>query len=290
MRDKKGVEIVGEHVINIIVAVLCILVLIYLGIQVYNFYLGGKQELKQAEFTLEMISGVVDVIQEGEKIEKVIVNPKGWYLINYSDMLCLCENEALLEGKENCCKKGASSKIEKKLRIESICSLPIKDNYDCISFEELPRELLFFEQEDSIILKTKEDLILKENLEKLLQYKKDENSKTVRELILEYIGASDDKAKLKIREQIGENIISFLSSLNTKSLFGVERKNFGWWLKVEKKDGTLFLNLPSLNHLKKEELISLSTYEIGENNEYLIKLGYYKGEYDATGGYDISGP
>lgn len=84
-RSKKGF-LLGEHTINIIIAVMCILILAYIG---YNFLyknITQKTDLQKAEAHMEQINGIIDAltIQDGGEAEYYLYNPDGWSLVYYS--------------------------------------------------------------------------------------------------------------------------------------------------------------------------------------------------------------
>ncbi len=86
IKNKKAL-LLGEHVVNILIAVLCILVLVYLGFQVYNLYIGAKQENEQAKYTLgQMSAKISSLIADNSRQEEVyrLVNPKDWFLRSYN--------------------------------------------------------------------------------------------------------------------------------------------------------------------------------------------------------------
>lgn len=105
MKNKKAIELLGEHTVNLVIAVLSIVVLILLGTAIYNLFLGGSSGLKQAKASLENFVDIADSLKAGEIKEASIFNPKGWTIISWSSLnsapaacgdkscVCICGGE-----------------------------------------------------------------------------------------------------------------------------------------------------------------------------------------------------
>lgn len=283
MRDKKAVKLLGEHVVNLIVAVLCIIILVYLGLQIYNIYLRGAQKLEQAKYTLEMLKGVIDEVkneEEGYEIEKEILNPKGWYLISYGkgeespsscggeECLCICEKYTA----GGCGKKGACEKTGISLKVHGSCY----GKANCLYIEEI-FTLFILKGKDFINLKTTESLIGETNLKEILEYKKDESSKTTQELVSDYLKASDSE-KLEIREQIKTSLESFFAKMDTEKLFELKKENFAWVFEVsEISTKELELKISTSDYAEFTIDKILASNELTFEEKYIIKSTYYKG-------------
>ena len=100
MKNKKGFML-GEYTLKIIIAVLCLLLLVYLLFSLYN---NSKEErdLKLAKATLEDLGGKMEKAKEDGSIENVaLLNPQAYSLGYwnqgekgpegcYGNCLCLC--------------------------------------------------------------------------------------------------------------------------------------------------------------------------------------------------------
>jgi len=291
-KNRKKALLLGEHVVNLIVAVLCIIVLVYLGLQIYNLYLRSAQKLDEAKYTLELLKGVIDEIkdEEGGKVEKEVLNPQGWYLISYSegeespkscaggDCLCICEKSTAKE----CEKKGVCEKTEISLKVQSSCY----GKANCLYLEELPFTLFIFREKDYISLQTSENLIGETNLKEILEYKKDENSKKIEELVSDYLNASDSD-KLNIREQIENSLESFFTKIDTEKLFELKKENFVWTFDVfeaggEKPIVMLRISKPGYRIEK-----ILTSNKLTFEERYIIDITYYKGYYEGAGSPNV---
>lgn len=98
MKNKKASLLAPETVVKIIIAVLCIVVLLYLLNQTYGIF-KTKSKLEQAEGRLKEIKSVVNEVgKEGQAREYTITNPKGWSLVGGFE-----ENKNLDFGKKTLC-------------------------------------------------------------------------------------------------------------------------------------------------------------------------------------------
>jgi hypothetical protein len=96
---KKGIELLGSHAINLIIAILAILILIYGGVKLAGLFT-EKAEKENAEFELIQLKAKLDTaLRTGEGDSYLVTTTKGWYM--FSDefgslcegdfCLCLCE-------------------------------------------------------------------------------------------------------------------------------------------------------------------------------------------------------
>jgi len=85
MKNKKAQGmLLGEHSVELIIAVLSIAVLIFLGVYLYNFFVGNEKELEQAQATLEKIKGTADTLEAaGESASILIEHPTDWYISSW---------------------------------------------------------------------------------------------------------------------------------------------------------------------------------------------------------------
>lgn len=87
----------GEHAVNIIVAVICIVMLIALGVIIYNNFIANKIKLEQAQSTLDQIMNKISLLKnEGDNESLLIYNPAGWAL-SYQDSMIAGERPAVCQ-------------------------------------------------------------------------------------------------------------------------------------------------------------------------------------------------
>jgi hypothetical protein len=151
-RDKKGF-LLAEETLKIIIAVVCIVFLIYLLIAIYNST-SGQKKIEQAKDDLSRIDKIISGLSEGESESQDISNPQGWHLYGFvgeekpnfctnEKCLCICEKsliKQLTSQESKCDKKGAClvvsklaiSEIDLKIRVR----VDIKNQNDRIFVEE----------------------------------------------------------------------------------------------------------------------------------------------------------
>jgi len=110
MLNKKAVEFLGGHALNIVLAVICILLLLALGVNL--LFVFNNSKINAAEDVLETINMKINYFKTNNLPELVFqVYPpeeRGWYLVNfrqtyfpekecddklYSNCLCVCDGE-----------------------------------------------------------------------------------------------------------------------------------------------------------------------------------------------------
>lgn len=118
-RDKKGF-LLGEETLKIIVAVICIIFLIYLLVAIYNSNSSGKK-IEDAKSILSRIETIISGLGEGEIENQDILNPTGWHLYSFVEQekpnsclnkncLCICGSSLIKQIKsqaKKCDEDGA---------------------------------------------------------------------------------------------------------------------------------------------------------------------------------------
>lgn len=107
--NRKGVEVIGENIVNIIIAAFVILVLLYLIYLLYGFFSSGNTKT-QAESTLKEFVAVLQDLEKRERKTAQIFfqNPEGWFVafpfsghnkfipppsVCKDKCVCICEDE-----------------------------------------------------------------------------------------------------------------------------------------------------------------------------------------------------
>lgn len=106
MKGKRGVSWLSEHIMNIIIAVACIIILIAVGWKIYNLF-SDQTDLQKADSNLKLIKERIDLLKNtlnADSIEVLVYPPKNWVLRSYIESfpqaecyskqgcLCLCED------------------------------------------------------------------------------------------------------------------------------------------------------------------------------------------------------
>lgn len=241
MKSKKAL-LLGEHVVNIIVAVLCILVLVYLGFQIYNLYLGAKQEKEEAKYTLEIIIGAIQKVnKDGGEITKPIVNPINWYILYFEKVSapkqcaggsCLC----ICKGPTGCQKNGVCQNID-NLEVIGECRIDESrgpfGNYlhspqkNCIKIYP-PMYIIIKKEDQKVVLETEKVSSERSVLLDILDYKSRE--KTIKENIIEMIKKYQENGEIDklAKAEIEQNLIQFLDSKEIFAFkFSIKEKETG---------------------------------------------------------------
>ena len=80
IKNKKGFELLGEHTVNLIIAVLCIIVLIYLGMALFGYF-KDTTRLQQAKSSMDDFLLKSNSLKEvGDSAEVMILSPADWWL------------------------------------------------------------------------------------------------------------------------------------------------------------------------------------------------------------------
>jgi hypothetical protein len=100
-RDKKGFML-AEETIKILVAVICIIFLVYILVAIYNSNSSAKK-IEDAKDVLARIELITSSLKEGAVENQDIPNPDGWHLYSFigeekpnsclnDNCLCICDN------------------------------------------------------------------------------------------------------------------------------------------------------------------------------------------------------
>ena len=133
IKNKKAFELVGETAGNAIIAVLCLIVLFFLGFTLYNMFMNNNAKLEQAKASLDnIIEQINNLKNEGDTAIVTIYNPKNWMISYQQDTtvvgalpsscnqrrcLCICESATSKEELFNNCndpKKGVCKILDDK--------------------------------------------------------------------------------------------------------------------------------------------------------------------------------
>lgn len=80
-KNKRGLLLL-KQIIELIIAVLAIVLIIYAGTVLFRSYFGNQREM-QAKGTLEEITKVIDTTKIGETESYGLSAPSGWYLVSF---------------------------------------------------------------------------------------------------------------------------------------------------------------------------------------------------------------
>ena len=107
--NKKAILL--PEVLKIIIAVVCIVLLIYLAVKLYGI-LTASSDLEKARATLNAIVGKMSILKPDESIEYIVTGPINWLIVSFGDKLCVCPPVSIGSEQESFCKsQGVCSNI-----------------------------------------------------------------------------------------------------------------------------------------------------------------------------------
>lgn len=96
MKNKKGF-LLGEHTVDIVIAVLAITILVGLGVKLYGIFIDAKGDMAQAEGHMIEIMSIINELEKQGSGEKyyVLLSPETWLLTGWPFTPLLGEEEVL---------------------------------------------------------------------------------------------------------------------------------------------------------------------------------------------------
>jgi hypothetical protein len=149
-KDKNGF-LLGEETLKIVIAVICIIFLVFLLVSLY-FSLTGKQDSKYAVASLGLVSNEIKRIDAGGEVNSAgiqIPNPSGWYLFSFvqgakkpnlcsgENCVCICKNiliDIFDRQIKSCDSDGVCSAFS---NLEGFSKIKIENNGVWISVQKL---------------------------------------------------------------------------------------------------------------------------------------------------------
>jgi hypothetical protein len=118
-KDRKGF-LLGEETLKILVAVICIVFLVYILVAIYNSNTSAKK-IEDAKNVLSRIEAIISSLEEGAIERQDVPNPEGWHLYSFigeekpnsclnDNCLCICANsliEIITSQAKKCDDKGS---------------------------------------------------------------------------------------------------------------------------------------------------------------------------------------
>lgn len=139
-KKNRGEFFLGEETLKILIAVICIVFLVYLIVSIWSAKVNGDN-LKQAKALLteseNSVGIIINSLKEGETKTRDIIEPRKWSIFSFSDgdikpnscgginCVCVCDEitwEGFSEGKqqEKCSEKGACLAVENLGKFQNI--------------------------------------------------------------------------------------------------------------------------------------------------------------------------
>lgn len=166
MKLKNKKAILPEEVVRIVIAVLCIIVLIFLAVQLYSIFTRSN-ELEQAKSTLnEIVAKSKGLSEVGKQTDLLVLSPgtkNDWRIVSYPDknvpsnsQLCICPVAKIDSDQQNeCNQKGICQKIQTDILsncgpgVPNCISLTSKESPD---INKVPFKLYIIKWDNNFIL------------------------------------------------------------------------------------------------------------------------------------------
>ena len=124
MKNKKGF-LLAEETLKIVVAIICLIFLIYLLGAIYSSNVSARK-IEEATETLSRMNTLISSLEEGESESQDILDPTGWHLYSFVEgekpnsclghsCLCICDNvltTLITSQSEKCDDKGVCLDVE----------------------------------------------------------------------------------------------------------------------------------------------------------------------------------
>lgn len=180
MRNINKKAIILPEVLRIIIAVLCIVLLMYLAVKIYEIF-SRSHELDQARFSLQAILDKSAALKIGEEADYMLVGPKNWRMMPYGNKLCLCPESKLASSQENLCKtQGVCLEFDKDVSLVGSdknsylvgsfsCPsykswMPSQAITNCLSLIDVPKGIKLSRTENGIIISSSNFIIIESSL------------------------------------------------------------------------------------------------------------------------------
>ncbi len=255
LKNKRALLLESE-LLRVVLAVMCIFLLVILAYKLYSLFI-KKTPAEQAKETFNQIVSKINALKEGGNDSYLIVSPANWNLISDGNQLCICSFEGQSasffrsEKKDNafqtCVNDGFCAQLKNSISQVDSCGWGAFPS--CIDLKTLPLKIYLNKKEGVVSLRTKAEAAIANRLDSILNYKKDENSKTIRELVIDLIAVQEKIEKEgglgqfmmgsgpfaerdKLHKEINDDFESYLNTINTKKEFDCERNKLGWAIRA----------------------------------------------------------
>jgi len=153
-RDKKADshEMLSPEVIKITLAILCLLLLVYLGYKLASIFI-DKHKIDQAKAVLEDINGKISNLKnQGDNVDYSVRNPAGWWLTAYNSAGADAAGVAAECKQGHCICIGKSKKDYVCKTVITSFSLELVGKDNIIVFKKLPITIKLRLENNKIII------------------------------------------------------------------------------------------------------------------------------------------
>jgi len=234
---------------KMVLAVACIALLIILAVKLYGLFI-KQSASEQARETFEQLRIKMSNLPEGGKDNFLVTAPPDWVLMSKGDQLCMCSfkgqsadffRSANSEGAWSYCfQKGFCATIKNKINEVNTCGWG--SFIGCFDLKKLPLTLLLENREGSVFIMGVGEAKIDKIFESILSYKIDENSKSIKEFLLELIAlqgqdssfgqfimnSGPTEEKIAIQAEIKVVFESYLDKIDTTQQLKCNREKVVW--------------------------------------------------------------
>jgi len=207
-RSKKAILL--PETLKIIIAVICIVLLIYLAVSLYGIFI-GKSEIERARATLDAIVGKLNSIEkDGDMQQYLVTAPVNWRIISFfedKNKICICPQEKEpLNQKNICLEQGICQETSFNTSINSVCTFNDQETYSlfngavehCLSLVTLPKSIILQRiNKQSFLLKSSDDKTGIISSDSFLDFRSTKEE-TIKDMILVYISHPENESNKKL--------------------------------------------------------------------------------------------
>lgn len=151
IRDKRGIELMGKTIIEILIAIIVVALLLYAGYMLFQTYFGNQRE-EQAKGQLGEIIDLIAEMELGEQEELPLLAPNDWSLVSFSknqNFVNDFEKPFIMQGQDCLCICK-----DKKCQICQVVDKPFKMNGELFSVK-LPKQIVIIKYDEYYDFKLK---------------------------------------------------------------------------------------------------------------------------------------
>jgi len=144
IRDKRGIELMGKTIIEIMVAIAVVVLLLYAGCILFQTYFGNQQE-EQAKGQIQDILDAAAQLELGEQKEMPVLVPKDWTLVSFEKNTIFVntfEKPFVMQGKDCLCICK-----DKKCEICQATDKPFRMNGETFS-AKIPKDIVIIKYDE----------------------------------------------------------------------------------------------------------------------------------------------
>ncbi len=84
INNKRGIQLMGRTIIEILIAIVVVMLLFYAGYTIFQIYFGDQKE-EQASGELGEIISLLEEMEVGEERSEAILTPKDWHFVSFDE-------------------------------------------------------------------------------------------------------------------------------------------------------------------------------------------------------------